>query len=401
MAWDVVFAALTLQAGYNAAVVLIGATLLGLSAGACGPFLFLRKRAMVSDALAHATLPGVALAFMALVALGGDGRFLPALLVGSALSAGAGLLAIDWLTHRTRLTEDAAIGAVLSVFFGAGVVLLTLIQSMGAGRQAGLEDFLLGSAAGMLAADAVVIGVGAALCLSIVVTFRRPLTLVAFDPIFAATSGINVRAMDRLALALALGVTVVGLKLVGLVLIVALLIVPPVTARFWTDRTGVLIALSALFGAVSAAMGTALSAAAPGLPTGAIIVLTAFGLFLVSFTGSPLRGVLAAAIKHRRTAVRVHRRQGLLALAKGEPIYDRMTLSVLRREGLLRRDGVATPRGEAAAADARREEARWAIARAVFDADGRRDDGLTPIDAVLTADQIAVIDQRLNTLSAV
>jgi len=115
--------ALMLQAGYNAALVTIGAALLGFAAGTAGTFLFLRKRALVSDAVAHATLPGVGLAFLVMVALGGEGRSLAGLLIGSALSAFAGLWLVEWIARATRLAEDAAIGAVLSVFFGAGVVL--------------------------------------------------------------------------------------------------------------------------------------------------------------------------------------------------------------------------------------------------------------------------------------
>ena len=128
MIWD----ALTLQLGYNATLVTLGATLLGMAAGVGGTFLFLRKRALVSDAISHATLPGVALAFMVMVAFGGDGRNLIGLLLGAALSAAAGLLLVSWLSNRTRLAEDAAIGSVLSVFFGLGIVLLTVIQTMSA-----------------------------------------------------------------------------------------------------------------------------------------------------------------------------------------------------------------------------------------------------------------------------
>ena len=145
--------ALLLQLGYNATLVTIGAALLGMAAGVGGTFLFLRKRALVSDAISHATLPGVALAFMVMVALGGDGRNLVGLLGGAAISAAAGLLIVSWLSTKTRLAEDAAIGAVLSVFFGFGIVLLTVLQTLSAGRQAGLEGFLLGSTAGMLRAD--------------------------------------------------------------------------------------------------------------------------------------------------------------------------------------------------------------------------------------------------------
>src|SRR6056297_1948360 len=160
--------ALSLQLGYNATLVTIGATLLGIAAGATGTFLYVGKRALVSDAISHATLPGVGLAFIVMVGLGGDGRALPGLLAGSAVSAGVGLWCVSWLATRTRLTEDAAIGAVLSVFFGFGIVLLTVIQSMGSGRQAGLETFLLGATAGMLWNDAVVIAAGGALVLALV-----------------------------------------------------------------------------------------------------------------------------------------------------------------------------------------------------------------------------------------
>ena len=178
---------------------------------------------------------------------------------------------------------------------------------------------------------------------------RRPLTLVAFDPEYAASTGLRVGLVDGAALGLALAITVIGLKLAGLILIVALLIIPAVAARFWTERVAVLIPLSAAIGGASGYLGAALSAGADGLPTGPIIVLTAFALFALSFAIAPNRGVLAAVWRRRRFSLRAHRRQGLLALAKGERSYDAKTLAVLRREGLIRRDGVATAAGAAAA----------------------------------------------------
>lgn len=331
--------ALLLQLGYNATLVAIGATLLGLAAGVTGTFLFLRKRSLVSDAVSHATLPGVGLAFIVMVALGGDGRWLPGLLLGSAVSAGLGLLCVHRLTTRTRLTEDAAIGAVLSVFFGFGVVLLTVIQTMGSGRQAGLETFLLGSTAGMLRADAIVIAVGGALTLALVAMLRRPMILVAFDAEFARSSGIDVRKMDLAVMGLVMAVTVVGLKIVGLILIVALLIIPPVAARFWTDRAGNVALIAGVFGGLSGYVGAAVSASASSVPTGPIIVLVAFTLFLGSMLVAPERGVLAAFMRHRRYQRRVHLRQGLLALAQGQPIYEALTIRLLHRRGLARPDG--------------------------------------------------------------
>lgn len=394
MLWDALF----LQLGYNATLVTIGACCLGVAAGVTGTFLFLRKRSLVSDAISHATLPGVALGFILMVLLGGDGRNLIGLLTGSAISAGFGLLCVSWLTRHTRLAEDAAIGAVLSVFFGFGVVLMTVIQSMSSGRQAGLESFLLGSTAGMLWSDAIVIAVGGALTLVVVLAFRRPMALVAFDPEFAAANGLNVARVDLIIMGLAMAVTVVGLKIVGLILIVAMLIIPPVTARFWSDRTDRVTLIAGITGGVSGYVGAALSAAAPAVPTGPIIVLVGFALFAASLFFAPNRGVLAAMLRHLRFQRRVHMRQGLLALAQGQPIYERLTMRLLRNAGLARADGVATEAGRARASKALRDEKRWEIVRAdqAFEGAAALYDGLREIETVLTEDQIAEIDHRIG-----
>src|SRR5262249_8738972 len=158
---DAFLSALFLQAGYNTALVAIGAALLGASAGAIGTFVLLRKRSLVSDAISHATLPGLCLAFIVMALVTGDGRWIAGRMVGAAASAGLGLTLVEWVSRRTRLTEDAAIGAVLAVFFGFGIVLLTVIQSLETGRQAGISGYLVGSTAGMLRSEAETIAIAA------------------------------------------------------------------------------------------------------------------------------------------------------------------------------------------------------------------------------------------------
>ncbi|SDJ93159.1 metal ABC transporter permease [Aliiruegeria lutimaris] len=392
------FEALALQLGYNATLVAIGSTLLGISAGVTGTFLFLRKRALVSDAISHATLPGVGLAFIAMVLLGGDGRNLAGLMAGSALSAWIGLICVQSLTRRTRLSEDAAIGAVLSVFFGFGVVLLTVIQTMSSGRQAGLDGLLLGSTAGMLMQDAMIIAGGGAITLALVLLLRRAMTLVAFDPQYARSIGIDPDRVDMLTMLLVLSVTVVGLKIVGLILIVALLIIPPVTARFWTERSEKVATYAGVVGGVSGYVGAAISASAPAMPTGPIIVLSCFALFLVSLFLAPERGVLAAYLRHRRFQERVHIRQGLLSLAQQQPVYEPLTIRLLAREGLARLDGVPTEAGRARAAKALLDEHRWQIVHGMadFEAISSLYDGLRDIESVLTADQLAEIDALIG-----
>jgi manganese/zinc/iron transport system permease protein len=284
--------ALAFRAGYNTTLVTIGSALLGANAGAIGTFVTLRRRALVADAISHATLPGLVAAFLVMALATGDGRILPALMLGSVVTAALGALAIDWITRRTRLEEDVAIGAVLSVFFGAGVVLLTVVQTLDTGGQAGLTGFLLGATAGMRFSEAVTIAVSAGIAGIVVFALRRRFALVCFDPSFAATTGVDVRRTDLLMIAVLLAVVVIGMQVAGLVLVVALTIIPPVAARFWTDRVSTMTLLAAAFGALSGWFGAALSAAGPAHPTGPLIVLTAAVLFVGSMLFGRARGLV-------------------------------------------------------------------------------------------------------------
>ena len=394
------WSALSLTLGYNATLVTLGATLLGIATGISGTFLYLRKNALISDAISHATLPGLGAAFLLMTGAGLDGRNLIGLLGGSAISAALGLMIVTWLTTKTRLSQDAAIGSVLSVFFAFGVVLLTVIQALPAGRQAGLETFLLGSTAGMLFNDAVLILVLGAITTSILVLFRRPIILVSFDSTYAKTLGISPQKTDYLVLAVALAVTVIGMKIAGLILIVALLIIAPVAARFWSEKSDIIILISAIFGGLSGYLGTAISATAPGLPTGPIIVLCSFVLFLVSFLLAPRRGVLAAARSFWVFQRTVHMTQGLLSIAQNQPIYEPKTKRILQRRGFIRADGVATQAGRALAAKTLLNERRWSFWRNKMQQTGDLDESivysLVSIETKLTHDQIESIDRGLS-----
>jgi manganese/zinc/iron transport system permease protein len=284
--------ALLLQSGYNASLVTLGSMALGMAMGAVGAFLFLRRRSLVPDAMAHATLPGVGIAFLVMVALGGEGRFLPGLLLGAGLSALLGLWVLQSLVRGTRLPEDAAIGIVLSTFYGAGIVLLTYIQGLGAGRQAGLEGFLLGSTAGMLREDVLLLGWGGALVIAALVALRRLLVMVAFDPGYAQVMGVRPAWVDAALMVLVLAVVLLGIRVVGAILVVALLITPAVAARMWTDRVGVMAVVAAGIGGAAGYGGAVLSAALPGVPTGPVIVMLAFAAFVLSAVFAPRRGVI-------------------------------------------------------------------------------------------------------------
>ena len=393
------WAALSLSLGYNATLVTLGASLLGAAAGMAGTFLYLRKNSLISDAISHATLPGLGFAFLVAFGFGIDGRQLFILLSGSALSAALGLYFVNWLTRETRLTQDTAIGCVLSVFFAFGVVLLTIIQVIPAGRKAGLESFLLGSTAGMLYSDALLILILSIITALVLFVFLRPIKLVVFDQGYSETLGISVRRVDFIILMVTLAVTVLGMKIVGLILIVALLIIPAVSARFWSERTNIILVTATLFGALSGYIGSAISAVSPGLPTGPIIVLCCFGLFLFSFLFAPKRGVLAVALDHYRFQKAVHLTQGLLSMAAAQPIYEPKTQRLLRRLGYIRADGVATETGKSLAAKTLLNEKRWSYWQEILkesnQLDGQAVFNLMDIETKLTPDQIKSIDQGL------
>ena len=321
-------------ADYNTRVVVLGVLALGTSCGYIGSFMLLRKRALMADTVSHSTLPGIALAFLLMVAGGGDGKWLPGLLLGALLSGLAGMCAVLAVQRWTRIKEDAALGIVLSVFFGVGVSLLGLIQKMSSGSAAGLESFIYGKTASMLAADAMLIGGVGALSLAICGALFKEFTLLCFDPDFATSQGLPVLWLDVVLMSLVVGLTVIGLQAVGLILVIALLIIPPASARFWTESLSVMAVLAALFGGLAGGVGAVLSALAPKWPAGAVIVLANSLLFAVSFTFGSARGLLVRWRERRalnRKIARQHLLRALYELAE-ETEIDRVPWALVLEE---------------------------------------------------------------------
>lgn len=296
--------------------VLLGTTLLGIASGTLGAFAFLRGRSLMGDALAHSALPGVCVAFLVgqwlqeRGVLGeGGAKSLVVILLGAAL---AGLLAawcIAGIARHSRLKEDTTQAIILSVFFGAGVVLLTRIQHSGAGGQSGLDKFLFGQAASLVAADVrLMAGIAVILCLLSFVLFKE-WKLLCFDPAFGTGLGLPMARLDGVLLLMIVAAVVIGLQAVGVVLIAALLITPPAAARFWTDKLSTMILLSAFLGGCSGVLGTILSAlpSSQGLPTGPMIVMAATFVFVVSVLFAPRRGAVARVWRVWRTREKVQR----------------------------------------------------------------------------------------------
>lgn len=339
----------------NTAVVVAASGLFGVAAGVVGVFALLRKRTLTADAIGHATLPGVAGAFIVGTLLGLDVKGGGWLLAGAAVTGGLGAWAIQLIAHHTRLREDAAIGIVLSVFFGVGVVLMGVVQNMETGTQGGLGTFVFGHTASMLRSDARAMGLIALVVLVVTFALRKQLTVVCFNDVYARASGWPVQLVDLLLLSLIILVSVAGLRAVGLLLVVAMIAIPAASARFWSDRIGRLVWISALVGGASGAVGSAVSAGSPGRPAGAVIVLTAGAMFALSMLCAPRRGVVAGAVMRVRSRVRIlsdhavetlWERGGVGRVPETGPVREllggvrgSLVLWLLRMRGLVRKTG--------------------------------------------------------------
>lgn len=268
--------------------VALGAGTLGAVSGVLGTFAVLRRQSLLGDAISHAALPGIALAFLL------TGSKAPLVLVlGAALAGWLATLAVMSIVRATRVKDDSALGLVLAVFFGFGLVLLTFIQkNVPTAAQAGLDKFLFGQAATLLQRDIVTMAVLGAIAIALVVVLWKEFKLLSFDADFGASLGFPVRLLDVLLTSLLVLAIVIGLQTVGVVLMSALVVAPAAAARQWTDRLGQMALLSALFGAVAGVSGAVLSSTTARLPPGPTIVLGVSAVVLVSLLFAANRGLV-------------------------------------------------------------------------------------------------------------
>ena len=279
----------------NVRYVFTGMVLLGIVGGILGSFTLLRKRALIGDALAHAALPGVGIAFL----LTGQ-KEIWVLLIGAYIAGVLGVLSIISIRKFTKIKEDTALAIVLTVFFGIGIVILTYIQKTGMGGQSGLDKFLFGQSAAMVPNEVILIGFIAVILSIATLLFQKELTLLCFDSVYADSLGFPGAGLDILLMGMTVAVVVIGLQSVGVVLMAAMLIIPPVTARLWTHRILGMIFISAFVGAISGAFGTYLSFLAPKMPSGPLTVLAGTTIFLISLLIAPERGMITRFITWRK-----------------------------------------------------------------------------------------------------
>ncbi len=304
---------------YTLRTVALGAATLGLVGGGLGSYAVLRGQSLLGDAIAHAALPGIALAFLI------TGTKAPlALLLGAAATGILAALAILGITNTTRIPYDSALALLLSVFFGIGLVLLTYIQRQAGAAQAGLDSFLFGQAAALVEHDVIIMAVLGGVALLLLLLFWKEFKLLAFDPDFGRSLGLPMRRLDVVLTTLLVVAIVIGLQTVGVVLMSAVIVAPAAAARQWTDRLGLMVGLAGAFGALSGVSGALLSSTAANVPTGPTIVLCMGGIVAVSLLAAPNRGLLWRWWRGWHSSRQLRHERVLLTLYAVAGTHDRL-----------------------------------------------------------------------------
>lgn len=280
---------------YTFQVVVFGSSILGLLSGVIGSFAVLRKQSLLGDAVSHAALPGICLAFILT-----SSKQMEILLLGALIS---GLLAtwlITVIVKHSKVKFDSALALTTAVFFGFGLVLMTFIQKKPNSNQAGLESFIFGQSSTLLVRDVRIMFITGIILLLIVSIFWKEFKLLAFDQSFASSIGLPVYWMNSLLATLTVIVIVLGLQSVGVILMSSLLIGPAVAARQWTNHLSIMVGLAAFFGCLAGIIGTVISSLGQQIPTGPTIVLVISLIVLISILFSPHRGIVWNLIKNKQ-----------------------------------------------------------------------------------------------------
>lgn len=283
---------------YTLRTITLGTAILGAVTGMLGSFAVLRKQSLLGDAISHAALPGIAIAFLITGAKDSN-----TLLLGALVSGLIGTFWIRGIVKKTHLKSDTALGLILSLFFGFGMLLLTFIQKQPNANQAGLDKYLFGQAATLVESDVWLMAIVTGLCLFVLLLFWKEFKILLFDADYTKTLGFNTKIIDILITSFIVLAIVLGLQTVGVVLMSAMLLAPAAAARQWTNSLSTMVLLAAVFGAFSGVFGTAISASQTNLSTGPVIVLVASVFVFFSFVFSPSRGLLfkqIRVIKNRR-----------------------------------------------------------------------------------------------------
>ena len=281
--------------GHTFRTVALGCSLLGMVSGILGCFAVLRKQSLLGDAVSHASLPGVCLAFLFT-----NVKETEVLLFGALVTGVICIGLIQLIQNYTKIKFDSALALILSVFFGLGLVLLSYMNKLPGSNKSGLNKFIFGQASTFIERDVNVIFIAGIILLAIIMLFWKEFKLVSFDSDFAKTLGFPSKKIEILISVLIVATVIIGIQAAGVILISAMLISPAVAARQWTDKLSVMVVLSAIFGGISGFFGTLISISQENLPTGPIIVVIISLIVLFSILFSNKRGIIFKIIRNNQ-----------------------------------------------------------------------------------------------------
>ncbi len=397
---------------------LAGSMLLGVCCGLMGAFLVVRKLALMGDALSHAVLPGVALGF-----LWNMTKDPVAIFIGATIAGLLGAGTVQLIRNTTRHKEDAALGFVLASFFGVGICLFTMIQNIPGGNKSGLDKFMFGQAAALSQGDVLLLASVTVLVIGAILIFYKEYALTSFDAGFARSLGMPVQVFHYSLMLLLAFAIVSSLQAVGVVLVSAMLVIPAAAAFLLTDRLGVMLLLSAIFGLCAGGMGAFFSFIGRNLPTGPFMVLAAAVVFVAALFLGPRHGILSRWWRQRSRSLRIRRENTLKAIyhvveddgfrsetigvreladRRRETLEDaRHQLASLRSAGFvtISGDGVSfTPHGWQRACEIVRNHRLWELylTHAAHMAPDHVHEDAEVIEHVLGEETVRQLERRLN-----
>ncbi len=280
--------------------ILLGTTLVGITTGIVGCLTLLNKQSLLGDTIAHATLPGLTGMFLIILQ-----KSYALLLCGAATTGLLGALCVHAITQTTTLKKDAALGIVLSTFFGIGIIFLTMIQKLPTAHQAGIDKFLFGQAATLLHNDIIILIIISSIVLMTIIVAWKEFKIISFDPLHAQAIGLPVKKINFLIICLIVLTVIVGLQTVGLILMSSFLIAPATAARQWTNKLHTMMLVSVGCSLIATTTGTVISSSYPHIPTGPTIVIIATIITFISMIIGPTGIIATNKLQHtNRTRTR-------------------------------------------------------------------------------------------------
>ncbi len=297
-----------------AARALLASVLVGISCGVLGCFMVLRNMALIGDAISHAVLPGIFVAFVVV------GNVAVGFLTGSLIAALLATVLMTWVQDNVKTKNDAAIGIIFTVMFSLGVIGISYLNTK-QGVHLDLKDFLFGTIMGVSDEDIVIsFGIMVYTIGSIILLYRY-LFITTFQPTIAQTMGISVKTIHYFLMMLLSLTVVASLRTVGIILVVSMLITPASTALLLTNRLKHVLALSGLFGIISAIIGLLFAIYLNTTP-GPLMCVVATVIYAVAVFFSPSKGIVFKRYKLWRQSVQIQKEDIIKYLSKQQNNND-------------------------------------------------------------------------------